>query len=304
MSTFSLSAELPRPVATAVEQAWSRIHRYLKTHAARAITDATADDLADQLWRHATDHPYGARPGTDPRIAAVTGAIHWFRHQSRPGGDERDEDLDRALIMFRQLHDYGPELLPPDVHQLLHEQDDDDADAAHFDAIGVRLLQKYATSGDLSAIDEAATMMRRAVDASPEESILAARHLTNLCGALLMRFNVRHRTEDLRAAVEAGRRATEIRSTWGGSRAAAQANYAVALIHAADLPDLTDDATLRTAVDHCRGALLSITGDDPQVTAYRKTLISVGRAVFERTLQWSDLQTALDLAEWTPSRSV
>lgn len=297
MSTSLFAVDLPAPVAETLHDVWGRVRRHLRTGAREPVVEPRAGRLTGDLWRYAVEHPFGSRPDVDPRIAAPVGVMYWLRHRFRSGGGE---DLERALYMLRQVHDYDPDLLPPDAHTTLHELDDLDSDGEHFEQIGVRLLRGYTVDGDLSAIDDAVAMMRRAVAASSGNSPAAARFLTNLCGTLLMRFNLRHSNDDLSAALDAGSRATSVRATWGLGRGAALANYGVALVHAADVPTFVDHATLRTAVGHCRGAWLSTARTPSEHAAYHTTMLSVARAVFERTRDWADLEVALELTR-TPA---
>ncbi|MEV1073937.1 hypothetical protein [Micromonospora parva] len=297
MSFSSSAADLPPALGRDVDESWRRIQRYLDTGEARSVTSARARVVADRLWRRVVEHPDGARPEPDPRVAAALAAFYWFRHQTTGGADPTD--LNRSLPLFRQLSGLGnPKLVLSGPMERMAEEDAENELSAQLNRTALRLLSNG--SQDARARQEVVALLRRAVEHAVPCGVAYARVLTNLAGALLARYRVDKAPDGLREAVETARRALDIECAFGVDRAAVLANYAMILVSAAEVPGLIDDALLRSAVAHARGAVLSLRPAEPPRAAYEVTLVSVARSVFERTGRWSDLETALDLADEHP----
>ncbi|MEU7905038.1 hypothetical protein [Actinoplanes sp. NPDC049118] len=296
MSISSFAAELPPALAHDVDEGWRRVRRYLDTGAARNVAGAQARAVSDRLWRRVVEHPHGARPEIDPRVVTPLAALYWFRHDATDGADPTD--LDRSLGLFRRLVRFTDlKLVPPRPMARLAEEDEENGLAEQLNRAALRFLRGLPRRDAPQAHQEAVSILRRAVEHAVPSTTVHARLLTNLAGVLLVRYKLDSDPAGVREAAATARRAVEVDRTFGIDRAAAQAAYATALVYAARLPGPVDDASLRSALDHAQGAVLSLDPAHPARAGYETTLVGVARSVFELTGEWADLQLALDLAD-------
>lgn len=168
--------------------------------------------------------------------------------------------------------------------------------ASYCYARGTGAIARYLETGEPRSLDEAIHFLRRGRSiAPPVEVPHAARHLADLSTALRLRWVLGENSQDLAAAIEAGREALEA-STDDDPGAHPGSLLALATALYFDYVSRGDRAALEECLCRSRdGAALD--SDDVTSGHLLSTLAAALSLRFEVTLYWLDAYEALEAAE-------
>jgi hypothetical protein len=295
MSTSSSAADPALAAALATLQ--RRIDRYISAGDSAAVLDPHALADVDRVWELAAPDGTGDLVAVDAKVALAIASLHWCRYAALPGLSGKP-DLRRALEMFLALYDADPAYVPSAVRDLLSEQSVDQLtgseDPDRSNDLGADLVAEFQLTGSTSSLDRAIMLFLRASQNTPPGGGDQARYLSNLGGALLLRYLRRRRPDDLERAIRTGLTALAIPGLSGYSRAAALSNMAVALRTRFERKEDLGDLDL--AISMSRDAVAALPSQHRERAAFQAVVGALLRARFETTGDWADLSAALAAA--------
>jgi len=132
----------------------------------------------------------------DLEAAYLLGAWHWWRFHLLPEPDQ-DADGRAAVAWFTRVFPSRPDLVPVSLHSLVARiAEPRGRDAAGWNAEAARLMADPEAGANPDVIDRAVRLLEAVLaDTTPEQLDMAAR-LSNLAGALLVRFECEGRLVD------------------------------------------------------------------------------------------------------------
>lgn len=167
--------------------------------------------------------------------------------------------------------------------------DSPSGDVDAWDRQATAQMRVFLETDDLAAFHRAIDLLRRAAAGHPDR----ARLLSNLCGALIERFERGAQPGDLDEAIEAGRTAVRVASSDDRNRAGYLSNLARGLVrrfeHAGELADLNE------AVEAWRAAARAIPAHHPDWAEHMGNLGLALLLRFERVGQLADLEEAVQV---------
>jgi hypothetical protein len=137
----------------------------------------------------------------DLEAAYLLGAWHWWRYHLLPETDQ-DPDGRAAVAWFTRVFPSRPDLVPVSLHSLLARiAEPRGRDAAGWHAEAARLMADPEAGANPDVIDRAVRLLEAVLaDTTPEQLDMAAR-LSNLAGALVVRFEREGTLVDLQRAI-------------------------------------------------------------------------------------------------------
>ncbi|WP_411080948.1 CHAT domain-containing protein [Streptomyces sp. cmx-18-6] len=218
----------------------------------------------------------------DVRLAA--GWLHWLRHQALPVG-ERQADFSAAVMMLIPCFIEGVGPLPEPLTPVLA-----DACAPHAAELVQQAL--VSTDPDPGVVQGILELWRRIADGVPAAHRHRTMYLSNLSGALMLRFSRTSSVADLDEAIAVGRRAAGSRQTADHpDRAMALSNLGNALCSRFEVTGSKQD--LDAAIEAGRAAVATVPRRHPSRSDY---LGNLGRALlvrFEHCGRFADLDAAV-----------
>ena len=228
-------------------------------------------------------------PAADLAIAHAAGWLHWCRYLVLGTGEDQ-EDLADALALFAPVYRTRPDAVPDEVRThfgRLAVSGDPQAAADR----AVTLLEETLRTGDRAALDTAIDLLRHAVEASPADDPDRATYLSNLGGALQIRFEQTGDLADLDTAIDLLRRAWEASPADDPDRATYLSNLGCAVQGRFDRTG--DLADLDIAIDLLRHAVAASPADHPDRAGRMSNLGGALLRRFERTGDRADLDVAI-----------
>ncbi|WP_405417781.1 CHAT domain-containing protein [Streptomyces microflavus] len=220
----------------------------------------------------------------DLEVRLIVGWLHWFRYQALPAAEDQ-ADLSAAVIMFIPCFINGVGSLPEPVFPLLA-----DACAPHAAEL---LQQALASPGlPLSVIDPIVDLWRRIAAAVPPSHLHRTMYLSNLSGALLMRFDRTSAVSDLDEAITAGREAAGCSPATHPDRMMALSNLGNALCFRFKLTGSEQD--LEAAIHASQEAVATTPSGDPSRLNYLGNLGGELLIRFEHCGRVADLESAVN----------
>jgi CHAT domain len=203
----------------------ARIAVFIDRNDPSEILDEAALAEAAQLWEAAQSEAGG---GTPLDVFSVVAWLHWCRYVALPAGDDQD-DYHRAIGLFAALFKVDPARVPEPLHTLL-AADPSPADGPdQWARQAVALLKRAMAVDDPTALDQAIDLLRRTVAATRPDHPNRAGRLSNLGGALQIRFGGTGVPADLDEAIDSARKAAAATPPDDPNRAAILSNLNSAL---------------------------------------------------------------------------
>jgi tetratricopeptide (TPR) repeat protein len=232
--------------------------------------------------------------GTDPEAAIVAGWLHWCRYLVlNPGDDE--QDLRAALGLFGLAFQALPEAIPDPARHLLEASAVEPArqrDARALAARGFGLFQEALGDGDRAKLDHAISMLRQAVDASPEGDASRPSMLSIIGAALKHRFDRAGDPSDAEEAVAFTGQAVRTCPAGHPGRAEMLSNFAIALLARAET-ERGKPGDLDQAVASLREAVQATPPGEEDRPGLLTNLSSALSARAERTGAPADMDEAI-----------
>ncbi|MFI5915792.1 hypothetical protein [Dactylosporangium sp. NPDC051541] len=256
-----------------------RVDRFLVTHEPGLLLSREAVAEANALWSATFG---GAGEGT-VEVAHALGMFAMGRAAVLPDGQDQD-DARQAVKLFRMIASHAPELVPEQMRQYIPLGARDVRERYERAA---ELLRQFEERRDVALLDEAAAVLRSAVDIPADDGARAS--VLNALGVMLS--NRFEHTGDAGSLDEAVTRGREAVVADGGSPLY-QSNLGVSLRNR--YHHRRDPADLDEAV-RCGEAAVRGTGRPQDPAMYRAMLGLTYRARAEHTGDLSDLDRAVDL---------
>ena len=186
--------------------------RLLAQIQARLSRFATSQDpdavLSQDALRQVTELLHAvADPATDLEIANAAGWLYWYRYLTLESGEDQ-QDLALALALLAPVYQERPDAVPDELRQYFMENPATglarpEAMVAH----AVELLAQTLSTGDPGALSTAIDLLQWALAATPADEPVRLGYLSNLAGALQIRFARTGTSADLDQALEVGEQA-------------------------------------------------------------------------------------------------
>ncbi|WP_261568387.1 CHAT domain-containing tetratricopeptide repeat protein [Frankia gtarii] len=228
---------------------------------------------------------------SDIEMFHSAGWLHWERYLARDACDDRD-DLAAALGCFAPVYQQCPDAVPLQARVLLNESANASPSvsterAHHANA----LLRTAVNTGDHAALDTAIGLLRPALSSMPPGHLNRSAMLSNLCGALQVRFKQTGALAELDEAVEVGLQAVAATEPGHPDHATALRNLGSAL--QTRFLRTGRPADLEAAVNAARQALATAAPDHAHRASMLSDLSSSLRIRFEVEGSPADLSAAV-----------
>jgi tetratricopeptide (TPR) repeat protein len=292
--------------------------RYEATRDPDQVLDPSLLDLAQAILTETTqDLSSGNVPqspsNSDVLVAALgpIAKLYWERFHAQIAIAHDDKtlteadpalaDLTRAVTLFQVLIQIAPDSVPESLRELLGPvqlpADEDTLLNRGWKAWyqrAVHLLDRTLAIGDRPGLEEAISLLRRALNVSPPDCSDQAGMLSNLGMALRMRFERIGKIEDLDEAVQVGRQAVEAAPTGHPDRAHILSSLGLALQRRFERTGQHED--LAEAVQIGKQAVQNASTADAMRPAYLSNLGSAMRIWSENTGRTEDLDEAVQIS--------
>ncbi|WP_371551505.1 CHAT domain-containing protein [Streptomyces sp. NBC_00554] len=252
----------------------ARLQLIDQSHDLSPVLEPEAHREAQEL---AENHSAG-----DLEAQFTLGRFHWYRYHALPEGEDQ-ADLTAAVEAFTVCFAAGIAGLPEPLLPLL-------ADAAA--PLAVRMFQNALVSPSMDRLSAVADLWQRIVQATPVDHPERAGRLSNLGGALQVRFERTGVQGDLDTAIAVGREAVTAIPVDHPDRARMLSNLGGALQARFERTGMQGD--LDTAIAVGQEAVTAIPVDHPDRARMLSNLGGALQARFERTGTPGDLDTAID----------
>jgi CHAT domain len=274
------------------------IREYARTGDPKPLLRSKILAMAEALENIGVVPPAGSSKTTDLAAARVLAWLHWCRYgvlESQPGaGDKAADALLRAVTLGRPAYDVTPETVPAQMRALFEGRADLLPEVAR-DYAAV-LLHQVMEEGDTTVpqgkgnLDLIIRLLRQALVGFDDEGERADL-LSNLCTALISRFDYMHDVTDLDRATEAGRQAVEVGSKMNRPAYHASLGRALGARYEAigDISDLEEWASLAKA------ALKTLPQNYPYRLGVLATAVNALTSLYEATGSVSDLDQAITI---------
>jgi tetratricopeptide (TPR) repeat protein len=222
----------------------------------------------------------------DPAVARALGWFHWMRYLVLPSTRDQD-DLLAALRYLSRVRADDPDAVPEPVREFLGQQN-----LGKVTDRAISLVSTYERTEQQHLLEEAITLFRFAVEASPTDDPGRAGRLANLGFALQIKFERMGDAGLLDEAVEAARGAVEASRDDPG-RAAWLANLESAL--QARFGQTGAEADLDAGIEVGWQVLVAVPDGHPGRTAALSNLGSALEARYGRSGDRADLEAAIEV---------
>ena len=238
----------------------------------------------------------GSDPDADPMAAQALGWYHWLRYQAAADG-RRQDDMAAAARYLTPAYRAAPGSVPPALREFLANREarasDTGTDPDVMTDRAADLFRAYQRTGQPGPLEQAITLFRAALVATPADHRNRARPLSNLGVALLALFERTGELSVLTEAVQAGRDAVAAFPRNHPERAAVMNNLGIAL---RILSERTGNQTaLGEAVQAGRDAVAATPRDHPDHAALLGNLGLALRVLSERTGELAVLTEAVQV---------
>lgn len=266
----------------------ARINDYLRGgDAAALLSERTLSDIGALT--------NGKEPESlDLKTARAAGLVHWHRYHAA-WQEAGTDDLAEAVRFFRPLIVTRPDLVPPQLHPLLKSGQQDNrvpCDPRIWAGRAVGLLDRTVRTGEPEPLDEAITLLRRALQIAPDDDPDGLGWQANLGSALATRFEQTGTRADLDEAVGYLTAVVEATPADATHRPMDLSNLGTALRKRFDSTGSLAD--LDEAINYLRVAAATARDADPQSPGYLSNLASALRGRFDYTGSLTDLNSAID----------
>jgi CHAT domain/Tetratricopeptide repeat len=238
----------------------------------------------------------GPDPAADLPAVHALGWYHWLRYQVLPKG--RDQaDLAAIVRLLAPVYLADPGAVPEPVGQffarLAMSAPDPDTDPAVLVNHAINLIQAYERGGQRDLLDQAVTLFRAALAATPQDHPDRVGRLNNLGNALRTLFDRTGDQDTLVEAVQLGRDAVAAIPQNHPHRAMCLSNVGATL---RILFEWTGDQdTLMEAVQLGRDAVAATPQNHPRRAAHLNNLGNALQVLFGRTGDQDTLMEAVQV---------